>query len=155
MVFLIQNTQNRDSKALHLKLDELLRANRAARNTLVDLENMSDDELQELQDEFARLREMACEEAPSARRAREQRVDKPPPRSVAFAPPMNYMVSHSLGAHINARLTAPPPRRCPVAPSLGAGARRGAAAAALDAGRPARRASSAGSSIVLALRRRR
>jgi low affinity Fe/Cu permease len=62
MVFLIQNTQNRDSKALHLKLDELLRANRAARNTLVDLENMSDGELEELQDEFARLREIACEE---------------------------------------------------------------------------------------------
>ena len=61
MVFLIQNTQNRDSKALHLKLDELLRANRGARNTLVDLENMGDDELQDLEKEFARLRHMACE----------------------------------------------------------------------------------------------
>jgi len=77
MVFLIQNTQNRDSKALHLKLDELLRANRAARNTLVDLENMSDSELQELQDEFARLREMACEEVSErAARARQNHVDK-------------------------------------------------------------------------------
>jgi low affinity Fe/Cu permease len=62
MVFLIQNTQNRDSKALHLKLDELLRVNRGARNTLVDLENMSDDELRELEDEFARLRRLACDE---------------------------------------------------------------------------------------------
>jgi len=62
MVFLIQNTQNRDSKALHLKLDELLRDNRGARNTLLDLEEMSDGELQELQDEFSRLRQMACEE---------------------------------------------------------------------------------------------
>src|SRR5256885_16147616 len=59
MVFLIQNTQNRDAKAVHLKLDELLRANRRARNTLVDLESMNDEELQELQDEFRRLREIA------------------------------------------------------------------------------------------------
>jgi hypothetical protein len=60
MVFLIQNTQNRDSKVLHLKLDELLRASHAARNTLLDLENMSEDELAELGNEFRRLREMAC-----------------------------------------------------------------------------------------------
>jgi len=73
MVFLIQNTQNRDSRAVHLKLDELLRANRAARNTLVDLENMTDGELQELQEEFSRLREIACEEVNerAARRRRE------------------------------------------------------------------------------------
>jgi low affinity Fe/Cu permease len=77
MVFLIQNTQNRDSKALHLKLDELLRANRGARNTLVDLENMSDSELQELQDEFARLREIACEEVlQRAARARHKHDDE-------------------------------------------------------------------------------
>ncbi|HEX6834925.1 MAG TPA: low affinity iron permease family protein [Polyangia bacterium] len=77
MVFLIQNTQNRDSKALHLKLDELLRANRAARNTLVDLENMSDSELEELQDEFSRLREIACEEVNErAARRRHEHVDK-------------------------------------------------------------------------------
>src|SRR3954463_11998705 len=72
MVFLIQNTQNRDSRAVHLKLDELLRANRAARNTLVDLENMSDAELEELQDEFTRLRAIACEEV-SERAARRRR----------------------------------------------------------------------------------
>ena len=76
MVFLIQNTQNRDSKALHLKLDELLRANHAARNTLVDLENMTDDELQELQEEFARLRQIACEEVSErAARAHKQHVE--------------------------------------------------------------------------------
>src|SRR5438067_13604258 len=61
MVFLIQNTQNRDAKAVHLKLDEILRANRRARNTLVDLESMNDEELQALQDEFRRLREIADE----------------------------------------------------------------------------------------------
>lgn len=57
MVFLIQNTQNRDTKAIHLKLDELLRSIRGARNSLVSLENLSDDELDELQQEFDRLRE--------------------------------------------------------------------------------------------------
>jgi low affinity Fe/Cu permease len=55
MVFLIQNTQNRDAKAVHLKLDELLRATQAARNSLVNLENMTDAELDRLQDEFKRL----------------------------------------------------------------------------------------------------
>jgi low affinity Fe/Cu permease len=57
MVFLIQNTQNRDAKAIHLKLDELIRAVKEARNNLVDLEDMSDEELAKLQDEFQRLRE--------------------------------------------------------------------------------------------------
>jgi low affinity Fe/Cu permease len=56
MVFLIQNTQNRDSKAIHLKLDELLRGVRGARTSLVDLENLSDDELEQLQHEFERLK---------------------------------------------------------------------------------------------------
>ncbi len=45
MVFLIQNTQNRDAKAVHLKLDELIRAIKDARNELVDLEDLSDEEL--------------------------------------------------------------------------------------------------------------
>ncbi|NCO12436.1 low affinity iron permease family protein [Candidatus Pacearchaeota archaeon] len=52
MVFLIQNTQNRDSKAVHLKLDELVRANRMARNLLLDIEAQSDEELDRLIDEF-------------------------------------------------------------------------------------------------------
>src|SRR5687768_16581646 len=56
MVFLIQNTQNRDAKAIHLKLDELLRAVKGARTALVDLEDMSDEELEKLQKEFVRLR---------------------------------------------------------------------------------------------------
>ncbi|HEX4456721.1 MAG TPA: low affinity iron permease family protein [Polyangia bacterium] len=62
MVFLIQNTQNRDAQAIHLKLDELLRATHAARNRLVDLENTTDAELQDLQAEFRQLREVACED---------------------------------------------------------------------------------------------
>ncbi len=55
MVFLIQNTQNRDSKAVSLKLDELIRAVGGARNNLVDLERLSDQELQKLQKEFERI----------------------------------------------------------------------------------------------------
>jgi low affinity Fe/Cu permease len=59
MVFLIQTTQNRDARAMHLKLDELLRAVKAARTQLVSLEQMTDDELAELQQEFQRLRQRA------------------------------------------------------------------------------------------------
>src|SRR4051812_36476539 len=59
MVFLIQNTQNRDAKAVHLKLDELIRALEPARNRLVDLEKLSDDELKALEGEFEKLREKA------------------------------------------------------------------------------------------------
>lgn len=55
MVFLIQNTQNRDSKAVHLKLDELIRAVGGARNHMVDLERLSDQELHTLQEEFVRI----------------------------------------------------------------------------------------------------
>jgi low affinity Fe/Cu permease len=57
MVFLIQNSQNRDTLALHLKLDELLRAADHARTGLVDLEHASDRELKQLVEEFKRLRE--------------------------------------------------------------------------------------------------
>jgi len=59
MVFLIQNTQNRDAKAMHLKLDELIRAVQGARNQLVDLENLSDDDLKKLEKQFQGLRKQA------------------------------------------------------------------------------------------------
>jgi low affinity Fe/Cu permease len=55
MVFLIQNTQNRDAKAIHLKLDELIRAVGKARTELVDLEELSEDDLENLQREFQEL----------------------------------------------------------------------------------------------------
>lgn len=55
MVFLIQNTQNRDAKAIHLKLDELIRAIHGARNKMIDLDNLSDEELEELRGQFDRL----------------------------------------------------------------------------------------------------
>ena len=57
MVFLIQNTQNRDAKAIHLKLDELLRGVEGARTSMVDLEDLSDEDLKKLQEDFQRLRE--------------------------------------------------------------------------------------------------
>ncbi len=56
MVFLIQNTQNRDTKAIHLKLDELLKGVRGARTGLVNLEELSDEDLDHLQREFEKLR---------------------------------------------------------------------------------------------------
>jgi low affinity Fe/Cu permease len=59
MVFLIQSTQNRDARAVHLKLDELIRAVSKARNRLVDLEDMPDDELDALATQFEELRKQA------------------------------------------------------------------------------------------------
>ena len=59
MVFLIQNTQNRDAKAVHLKLDEIIRAVNGARNELVDLENLSDENLDRLGRQFALLSKRA------------------------------------------------------------------------------------------------
>jgi len=55
MVFLIQNTQNRDAKAIHLKLDELIKGVKGARTGLVNLEQLSDADLEQLQREFQRL----------------------------------------------------------------------------------------------------
>ena len=59
MVFLIQNTQNRDSKAIQLKLDEIIRSLSGARNHLIDLETLSDEDLEKLQAEFRRLRKLS------------------------------------------------------------------------------------------------
>ena len=55
MIFLLQNTQNRDSRAMHLKLDELLRAVRGARTEMVDLENVTEEELSRYCEEFKNL----------------------------------------------------------------------------------------------------
>ena len=57
MIFLVQNTQNRDARAIHLKLDELIRHVQGARNSLIALEDMSDEELDRLESEFRRVRE--------------------------------------------------------------------------------------------------
>ena len=67
MCFVIQNTQNRDSQVVQLKLDELIRAVEAARTELVDMEDLSDEELHRLQQQFESLRRGA----EAARRARD------------------------------------------------------------------------------------
>jgi low affinity Fe/Cu permease len=69
VVFLIQNTQNRDAKAIHLKLDELIRSHHPASDDLIDVEKLSDEELDELEKQYERIRK-ECE----ARR--EQKVQK-------------------------------------------------------------------------------
>src|SRR5215510_3539918 len=56
MVFLVQNTQNRDARALHLKLDELLRSVKQARNNLIDLENCTDEEIDRIERQFHALK---------------------------------------------------------------------------------------------------
>jgi low affinity Fe/Cu permease len=63
MVFLIQNTQNRESQVIQLKLDELIRAVEQARTELVDMEDLSDEELTRLQTQFEALRRTAAERA--------------------------------------------------------------------------------------------
>jgi low affinity Fe/Cu permease len=69
MVFLIQNTQNHDTKAVHLKLDEMIRALKGARNQLVDLEDLSDEELKKLEQQFQRLRKKAEHNGTHSRKA--------------------------------------------------------------------------------------
>ena len=73
MVFLIQNTQNRDARAIHLKLDELIRAVDGARNELVDLEDLSDAEMATLQEEFHALHLRYGERAHQLSEKRKQR----------------------------------------------------------------------------------
>jgi len=68
MVFLIQNTQNRDAKAIQLKLDELIRGVQGARTGLVRLEELSDDELKELEASFEALRSRARQNEETAPR---------------------------------------------------------------------------------------
>jgi len=55
MVFMIQNTQNRDNKSIHLKLDELIKAMKGARNSMIDLDRLSDEQLKALEGEYKRL----------------------------------------------------------------------------------------------------
>src|SRR5687768_1610221 len=59
MVFLIQNTQNRDTEALQIKLDELIRAVRGARNEIIDLEEMDEEQLDHIRNEYLQLADHA------------------------------------------------------------------------------------------------
>lgn len=75
-VFLIQNTQNRDAKAVHLKLDELISSVAGARNRLANLESLSDEELETLQKQFQMLQQRAKANQSDAVRAIEDDLDK-------------------------------------------------------------------------------
>ena len=68
-VFVIQNTQNRDARAIHLKLDELIASMEGARNRFVNLEDLTDEELRALQTQFQRLQQRADQNADDACRA--------------------------------------------------------------------------------------
>ncbi len=59
MVFLIQNTQNRDTEAMQIKLDEIIRAIKGARNEVIDLEEMDEKQLEEIRQEYIKLAEHA------------------------------------------------------------------------------------------------
>jgi len=62
MVFLIQNTQNRDSEAIQVKLDELIRLSKGGHNVLLDLEELEDEELDRIQDSYRKIAQRAREE---------------------------------------------------------------------------------------------
>jgi low affinity Fe/Cu permease len=65
-VFLIQHSQNRDSRAIQLKLDELIKSTKNARDRLIDLEHCTDDEMRELQEEFAKVQRKRGQNGPSS-----------------------------------------------------------------------------------------
>lgn len=80
MVFLLQNAQMRDTKALHVKLDELIRAVHGARDELIDLENLSEEELEQYCTEFSRLHQRYSD---AMERRRKKRRPRRPPASDA------------------------------------------------------------------------
>jgi low affinity Fe/Cu permease len=82
VVFVIQHTQNRDAKAIHLKLDELIRGVRGARTNLVALEELSDEELDALDRQFKDLRKKLAHRvtAPGQSRPAPHRAHRPEPR---------------------------------------------------------------------------
>ena len=59
MVFLIQNTQNRDSEAIHIKLDELIRVSKGAQNALLNLEELEEEELDSIREKYVKVAENA------------------------------------------------------------------------------------------------
>lgn len=77
IVFLIQNTQNRDTAVIQLKLDELIRAVTQARTELVQMEGLSDEELDGLREEFRLLRERASARLEQIEMSRSKRKSQP------------------------------------------------------------------------------
>jgi low affinity Fe/Cu permease len=80
IVFLIQNTQNRDAKVMQLKLDELIRAVQAARTELVQMEELTDEELDALQKEFQLHRDQAASNLERIAASRQRRQSTQSPR---------------------------------------------------------------------------
>jgi low affinity Fe/Cu permease len=82
MVFVIQNTQNRDTAAIHIKLDELIRVSRNARNILLDLEELDDRDLEAIRREYECLAEadLKLRRKPLTNVSREARMKSPPPQ---------------------------------------------------------------------------
>ena len=79
MVFLIQNTQNRDARAIHIKLDELIYGVKGARNMIVDLENCTDEEIEAFEKEFHELRKRhGVEPGSGERRKSRTQADREP-----------------------------------------------------------------------------
>jgi low affinity Fe/Cu permease len=76
MVFLIQNLQTRDTKAMQLKLDELIWANKLARNHLIDLESLSDEEMDELHREFCQFKEQIDDRVEDINAAKKRKSNK-------------------------------------------------------------------------------
>ncbi|MDB6027303.1 MAG: putative small integral rane protein [Verrucomicrobiales bacterium] len=97
MVFLIQNTQNRDARAIHLKLDELLHAVKGARNRLINLEDLNDEEMDNLQKEFERVRKkeapLECEESKAEGHKDKQGAQKTGPSQRNTSDPKNNSAS--------------------------------------------------------------
>ena len=77
MVFVIQNTQNRDTAAVHIKIDELIRVTQKARNVLLDLEELDDRELERLHHDFQKL----AKQRPHLKLKRLEPDETPPERS--------------------------------------------------------------------------
>ncbi|MGA7244771.1 MAG: low affinity iron permease family protein [Terracidiphilus sp.] len=76
MVFLIQNTQNRDARAINLKLNELIRAIDKARDQMIDIENLSDLELDELQAKYEKIKAANIKRQPADRSLQQDLVDR-------------------------------------------------------------------------------
>src|SRR6266481_6037104 len=75
MVFLIQNSQNRDSEAMQVKLDELIRAIRGADNSLLNTENVTEEELQHMQEHYAKLAQVAQKRLDQGKSGRSQKTE--------------------------------------------------------------------------------
>ncbi|MEO6569190.1 MAG: low affinity iron permease family protein [Opitutaceae bacterium] len=87
MVFLIQNTQNRDSEAIHVKLDELIRTIEGAHNALLDLEDLDENELVKIRSHYAKIALQARSDLEKGKADTGVGFEKPlPPPSSALPP---------------------------------------------------------------------